>query len=111
MSMRQWNSHVLPECKRLHHMADEITFAMLAALATATEAEIGSVLDEAASCTLYSSAREVSAFDTAAAAAASSALCRTASSSDASRVHVRSTGPSDDAKVPTLHSAYQKIES
>lgn len=92
-------------------MAVEITFAMLAALATTTEAEIGSALDEDASCRLYSSAREVSAFDTAAAAAASSALCPTASSSDASRVHVRSTGPSDAAEVPTLHIAYQKTES
>ena len=61
-------------------MADEITFAMLAALATTTEAEIGSALDEGASCTLYSSARKVCAFDTAAASAASSALCLTASS-------------------------------
>ena len=91
-------------------MADEITFAMVAALATTTEAEIGSALDDDPFCTLYSSAREVSAFDTAAAAAASSALCLTASSSDASRVHVRSTGPSDDAEVPTLHNALQTIE-
>ena len=89
-------------------MADEITFAMLAALATTTEAEIGSASGKDAPCTLYSSAREVSAFDTAAAAAASSALCLTASSSDASRVHVRSTGPADAAEVPTLHIAYRK---
>ena len=91
-------------------MAVEITFAMLAALATTTEAEIGSALDEDAFCTLYSSAREVSAFDTAAAAAASSALCLTTSSSDASRVRVRSFGPSDAAEVPTLHVAYRKFE-
>ena len=84
-------------------MADMNTFAMPAALATTTEAEIGSALDEGASCPLYSSARDVSAFDTAAAAAASSALCLTASSSDALRVHVRSTGPSDAAEVPALH--------
>ena len=92
-------------------MADEITFAMLAALATSTDAEIGSALDKDASCMLYSSAREVSAFDTAAAAAASSALRFTAPSSDASRLHVRSTGPPDAAEVPTLHIAYQKTES
>ena len=95
--------HGLPcQCRPLYGRRAVIALAMPAAVATATEACRLSSADEVASWLLYSSAREVSAFDKAAAAAASSALRRTASKLEASLPHVRRTGPSEAAEVPSL---------
>ncbi len=58
---------------------------------------------------LYSSERAPSAFETAAAAAASSAFRLTTGRADSSRVHVSLTGPSLDAVAPDLHNTRSDV--
>ena len=90
----------------MHYGSIVLTLAMPAAVATTTVADRLSSPDEDALWVLYSSARDVCAFDTAAAEAAASALCLTASRAEASRLHSRGIGPSDAAEVPSLQAWY-----
>ena len=91
--------------REMHYGRIVLTLAMPAAVATTTVADRLSPLDEDV-WVLYSSARDVCAFDTAAAEAATSALCLTASRAEASRFHLRVIGPSDAAEVPSLQAWY-----
>lgn len=83
-----------------------MTFAILAAEATITLATGNwSAPSAVLPVLLYCDADALSAFETAAAAAAASALCLTSERVDSSRVHCRNIGPSVAAECPTLEIA------